>query len=99
MNLLKTEPWNDGEPRYVGMISLGEMGFMEPIYRNPKDLFDNIRKDARGSEQIVVTSRPIPKEITDRCAWYRGRNPLDSEELESIVAQQREGGYDVSIKK
>ena len=101
MNLLKTEPYQDGNPRYIGMYNTSTEGPLkggpELIFREPNALFQRLRKDCGEDITVKVRSEELPKELNN-ITWFSGRSQIELSELLEIIKQQTEQGYDIGLK-
>jgi len=99
LNLLRTEPYEDGQRRYVGMYETKTNGPLvggpEAIGRTPEKVFDLLREQL-GDVKILVRSEDLPAELTSR-NWYKDRVTIGRSELTAIVKSQQKGGQDVEL--
>ena len=98
MNLLKTEKYDDGIRRYVGMyetVTEGNLkGGPEAIYRNPDKLFESLRKIFGEDLEVRVKSEELPPELRS-INWFKGRIKVEDPELKGIIENQQQGGHRV----
>jgi hypothetical protein len=100
LNLLMTEPYDDGQRRYVGMYNTKVEGLLkggpEVLYQNPEKLFDELRKTFGEEVKILVRSEDLPAELSS-LAWFSGRISIDRSELSTIIENQQKGGRQVEL--
>lgn len=101
MNLLKSNEFDDGKERYIGMWKTVEKGRLvgghEAYYSNPKDLFNAVRESyGRANIQISVKSEELSDVLRD-LYWYKDRVAIENSELIEIVKEQQNGGHKVGL--
>lgn len=100
MNLLRTEPYDDGNRRFIGMYQTVSEGILrggpEAIYTTPEKMFDALRKMYGEKTEISVKSEKLSQEL-EESHWFRGRTPIEEPELTEIVNEQKKGGHKVEL--
>ena len=97
---MMTESYEDGKPRYVGMYNTVTDGLLqggnEAIFASPEKMFDGLRKAYGEDLRVEVTNEDLPEGFRD-IEWYRGRVPVDKDELIKIIEEQTKGGHNVKL--
>jgi hypothetical protein len=101
VNLIMSQPYDDGKRRYIGMYDTKTegplVGSKQAIYKDSSKLFDSLRETLRErANQISVMNKRLPESLGSH-PWFQGMKALDPETLQKIIREQQEGGHDVQL--